>query len=208
MSLTLPGTLSRNDTLGTDQFNRVQSQLAREGIRQRRGRMPATEKALLSVLVVDDERDAADVLALLVWNWGHEVRRAYSGAAALSMAAQQAPDVVLLDIAMPRMDGCQLAARLRGDVRLQDCFLIAMTGCAETANRLRCQEAGIDLFLIKPVETSVLETLLELEGTRLGRSRRAKDSDGVMPKISATGQLADDPWDVVPHCNPTTTVVL
>jgi CheY-like chemotaxis protein len=204
MSLTLP----RNDALGTDTFNRVQSQLAREGIRQRKGRMPAAEKELLRVLVVDDQRDTADVMALLVGHWGHEAQRAYDGATALGMAARRAPDVVLLDIAMPHLDGFQVAERLRGDAHLQDCFLIAMTGCAEMARRLRRREAGIDLFLIKPVESSVLETLLDLECTRLGRSRRARGSAGVTPETSAAEQSAEDPWDVVPYCNPTTAVVL
>jgi len=204
MSLTLP----RNEVESTDHFNRIQSQLAREGIRQRKGRMPAAEKELLRVLIVDDQRDTADVMALLAGYWGHEAQRAYDGATALCMAARQAPDVVLLDIAMPHMDGCQVAERLRGDARLQDCFLIAMTGCAEMANRLRCRETGIDLFLIKPVESSVLETLLDLECTRLGRLRRARGSAGVTPKISAVEQWAADPWELVRSSDPPVSVVL
>jgi len=202
MSITLP----RNIARGTDDFNRFESQLARERSRRQARPMPVAEKKLLQVLVVDDKRDTTDVLARLVSRWGHEAHKAYDGVTALSAAAHQAPDVVLLDIAMPHMDGFQVAEHLRGDARLQDCFLIAMTGCAEMANRLRCREAGIDLFLIKPVESSVLETLLNLECTRLGRSRRERGS--VTPKISAVEQWAADPWDVVPDCNPKTTVVL
>jgi CheY-like chemotaxis protein len=202
----MPLTLPRNDVEGTDHFNRIQSQLAREGIRQRKGRMPAAEKELLRVLIVDDQRDTADVMALLVGHWGHEAQRAYDGATALCMAARQAPDVVLLDIAMPQMDGFQMAERLRGDARLQDCFLIAMSGYAEVANRMRCREAGIDLFLIKPVESSVLETLLDLECTRLGRSRRERGS--VTPKISAVEQWAADPWELVRSSDPPVSVVL
>ena len=152
------------------QFNRVQSQLAREGIRQRQGRMPAAERGLLRVLIVDDERDTADVMALLV------------GTGATTPAGLEAPPpwAWLPPDARRRAAGYRHATHgwvpggrtLRGDARLQDCFLIAMTGYAETANRLRCREAGIDLFLIKPVESCVLETLLDLECTRLGRSRR------------------------------------
>jgi CheY-like chemotaxis protein len=145
--------------------------------------MPVAEKKLLQVLVVDDNRDTTDVMARLVSRWGHEAQRAYDGAAALCMAAHQAPDVVLLDIAMPNMDGCQVAERLRGDARLRDCFLIAMTACAEMANRLRCRDAGIDLFLIKPVDSSLLETLLDLECTRLGRSRRARGVSVSRPRL-------------------------
>jgi CheY-like chemotaxis protein len=201
----MPLTLPRNDVEGTYQFNRVQSHLFGEGRCQPKERMPVAEKGLLHVLIVDDQRDTTDVMALLVRRWGHEAQRAYEGATALWTAARWAPDVVLLDIVMPHMDGFQVAKRLRADARLRDCFLIAMSGFAETANRLRCREAGIDLFLVKPVESSVLETLLDLECTRLGRSRRARG--GVTPKISAAEQLAEDPWDAVPHCNPKTTVV-
>ena len=204
----MPLKLPRNDVLGTDTFNRVQSQLARVGIRQRKGRLPAADKELLRVLIVDDQRDTADVMALLAGHWGHEAQRAYDGATALCMATRQAPDVVLLDIAMPHLDGFQVAERLRGDARLQDCFLIAMTGYAEVASRLRCSEAGIDLFLIKPVESSVLETLLDLECTRLGRSRRAKGGAEIAPAISEVEQWATDPWDLVRSSDPPVSVVL
>jgi PleD family two-component response regulator len=68
---------------------------------------------LLRVLVADDNRDAADSMSLLVKMWGHEVRQTYDGAAALEIAAAYRPDVLLLDISMPNMDGCQLAKRLR-----------------------------------------------------------------------------------------------
>jgi CheY-like chemotaxis protein len=170
--------------------------------------MPVAEKKLLQVLVVDDNRDTTDVMARLVSHWGHEAQRAYDGATALSMAARQAPDVVLLDIAMPHMDGCQVAERLRGDTRLRDCLLIAITGCGEAANRLRCRDAGIDLFLIKPVDSSLLETLLDLECTRLGRSRRERGRVDVRPRFSAVEQFAEDPWEVAPNWDPTTIATL
>jgi CheY-like chemotaxis protein len=193
-------------------FNWTQSHLARTGIRPCNGPpvpvRPAVETGLLHVLVVDDERDTADVMALLIGNWGHEVQRAYDGAAALCLAARQAPDVVLLDIAMPRMNGYRVAERLRGDSRLRDCLLIAITGFAEAENRLRCRAAGIDLFLVKPVEAEVLETLLGLECARLGRSRRTIESARERPKISPAGQVAAEPRHFVPHGIATTTVVL
>jgi len=167
--------------------------------------MPVAEKKLLQVLVVDDNRDTTDVMARLVCRWGHEAHRAYDGATALSTAAHQAPDVVLLDIAMPHMDGCQVAERLRGDARSRDCLLIAISGNAEAVNRLRCRDAGIDLFLIKPVDSSLLETLLDLECTRLGRSRRELGRVDVRPKFSAVEQLAEDWCEVAPDWDPTTT---
>ena len=68
---------------------------------------------LLRVLVVDDDCDTADSLTVLLRLWGHEVWSAYGGAAALELATEVRPDVVLLDVAMPRMSGCEVAQRLR-----------------------------------------------------------------------------------------------
>ena len=68
---------------------------------------------MLRVLVVDDNRDCADSLSMLVNLWGHDVQTAYDGAAALEMTVARQPDVVLLDLSMPKMDGCQMARQLR-----------------------------------------------------------------------------------------------
>lgn len=197
---------------GTDRFNWTQSQLARTEMRRCQASpvaaRPATETGLLQVLVVDDNRDTADVMALLIDNWGHAAQKAYDGAAALSLAARHAPDVVLLDVAMPGMNGRQVAERLRGDALLRDCFVIAITGFAEAENRQQCRAAGIDLFLVKPVEAAVLETLLDLECARLGRSRRTIGSAREMPKLLPAGQVADDLWRLAPPSIATTTVVL
>ncbi|HUE73362.1 MAG TPA: response regulator [Pirellulaceae bacterium] len=130
----------------------------------------------LRVLIVDANRDAADTMSMLVQLWGHDARCAYDGAAGLAMAAATMPDVVLLDIAMPRMDGCQLAVRLRHKAGLKDCLLIAVTGYADEKHRRRGQEAGIDVFLVKPVEAVVMETLLLLERRRL-RTLQAVDAE-------------------------------
>jgi CheY-like chemotaxis protein len=79
------------------------------------------------------------------------------------VAAAEPPDLVLLDIAMPQIDGCDLARQLRGDARLKECFLIAVTGSGDEAHRRRCLQAGIDLVLVKPVDPLILESLLVLE---------------------------------------------
>jgi len=159
------------------------------------------------VLVVDDERDTADVMALLVGKWGHDVRKAYDGATALAAAARQRPDVVLLDIAMPRMDGFELAERLRGESRLQNCLLIALTGYAETAHQIKRREAGIDVVLLKPADSSVLETLLDLERRRLGRSQHAADRVGALSRIPAAEVLVHDRRGVIPGRDPAASVI-
>ena len=115
---------------------------------------------LLRVLVVDDNKDATDSLSLLVEIWGHEARRAYDGESALEMARTFLPDVVLLDIAMPKVNGCQVARQLRLQTVTRNARLIAITGYADQAHRLLCRVAGFDDYLIKPVPTAVVEELL------------------------------------------------
>jgi CheY-like chemotaxis protein len=127
-------------------------------------------KRQLHVLVADDHRDAADSLSTLVKIWGHKVWVAYDGAAALEMASAYQTDVLLLEIAIPKMDGYRVAKQLRGQARFEDALLIAMTTWGDPAHRLRAEEAGFDLCLIKPVEPSTVEVLLGLERDRLAHS--------------------------------------
>ncbi len=127
-------------------------------------------KRLLRVLVVDDNRDAADSLSMLVNLWRHDGRAAYDGATALEMASVRQPDVVLLDLSMPKMDGCQMARRLRRQAAFADTLLIAVTGWTDQAHRLLCDNAGFDHYLLKPIDLARLENLLLRERRRLARS--------------------------------------
>jgi CheY-like chemotaxis protein len=124
---------------------------------------------MLRVLVVDDNREAADSLSQLVSLWGNDARAAYDGAAALEMAVILKPHVVLLDLSMLKMDGCQVARRLRQQAAFADTLLIAITGWTDSAHRLLCAEAGFDHFLIKPIELAELESLLLHERRQLVR---------------------------------------
>jgi len=126
---------------------------------------------ILRVLVVDDEHDTTDSLVRLVSRWGHAARLAYDGAAGLKVAAAQHPDVVLLDIAMPRMDGFEVARQLRLDAPRNACYIIAVTGRGDDECRRKCQEADIDLMLIKPVESSLMEAILMRASQRVNRRR-------------------------------------
>jgi CheY-like chemotaxis protein len=127
---------------------------------------------LLRVLVVDDDRDCADSLSTLVHRWGHDVQTAYNGAAALGMMGSRQPDVALVDLAMPNMDGLQVARRLRQQMRFNHTLLIAITGWADQDHRLLCDEAGFDHCLIKPIELADLQNLLLGERNRLARISR------------------------------------
>jgi CheY-like chemotaxis protein len=127
---------------------------------------------MLRVLVVDDNHDCADSLSMLARQWGNDVQTAYSSAAALEMMEVRQPDVILLDLAMPIMDGCRMARRLRQQTRFNHTLLIAVTGYTDHATRLLCDEAGFDHYLIKPIELADLQNLLLGERNRLSRFSR------------------------------------
>jgi CheY-like chemotaxis protein len=123
----------------------------------------------LRVLIVDDEQDAADTLCAAVGSWGHDARRVYDGPSGLDAAADQLPNVVFLDVAMPGMDGYEMARHLRRRASLRGCFLVAMRTRNDKRSGPGQKEADIDLFLSKPMDLAVLEALLLMEGERLER---------------------------------------
>ncbi|HEY6066306.1 MAG TPA: PAS domain S-box protein [Thermoanaerobaculia bacterium] len=118
----------------------------------------------LRVLLVDDNADSADGLAMLLELQGHETRVAYDGESALETAKSFRPHVALLDIGMPLMDGYELARRLRATPETKDVLLVAMTGWGQEEDHRKSREAGFAHHLVKPFEPSALEKLLaELE---------------------------------------------
>jgi CheY-like chemotaxis protein len=119
-------------------------------------------KALLKcrILVVDDSRDEAESLAMLLNLMGSDVRVAHDGPAALEAMSSYQPAVVLLDIGMPGMDGYEVARRARRQPGLKDVTLIALTGWGQEEDRRRCREAGFDHHLVKPVDLEALQALL------------------------------------------------
>ncbi len=112
------------------------------------------------LLVVDDNQDAADSLAVLLTLQGHEVRVAHSGPAALEMTKTYTPDVVFLDIGMPGMDGYEVARRLRQQPGLERVVLAALTGWGQQEDRRRTADAGFDYHLVKPPEPKAVEGVL------------------------------------------------
>jgi PAS domain S-box-containing protein len=114
----------------------------------------------LRVLVVDDNEDSADSLAIWLRLKGHEVRTAYDGPQALAQALEQPPELVLLDIGMPGMSGYEVARRLRAHPGTRLTMLVAMTGWGQEEDRRQSREAGIDQHLVKPLEPRVLEDLI------------------------------------------------
>jgi CheY-like chemotaxis protein len=122
---------------------------------------PAGEpNAGLRVLVVDDNKDAANSLAMLLRQGGYEVQVSYSGASALAMATEFLPDAVLLDLGMPELDGYEVARLMRKKRPLKNVRLVALTGYGRDDDRQRSQEAGFDAHLVKPVDPQKLRELL------------------------------------------------
>jgi CheY-like chemotaxis protein len=112
------------------------------------------------VLVVDDNPDSADSLALLLGMWGHDVRVANDGPAALAAAEAHGPDVVLLDIGLPGMSGYDVARALR-ESRAAPGMIVALTGYGQDEDRRRSLEAGFGHHLVKPVSPAELKQLLD-----------------------------------------------
>jgi CheY-like chemotaxis protein/anti-sigma regulatory factor (Ser/Thr protein kinase) len=132
-------------------------------------RRPAGVLPPRRVLVVDDNRDAAQSLAMLLSLLGAEVHVAFNGPEALDALAGYKPDVVLLDIGMPGMDGHEVARRIRQHPEYRDVTLIALTGWGQEEDRRRSRSAGFDHHLIKPADINALQTLLlSLNGSHGG----------------------------------------
>jgi CheY-like chemotaxis protein len=113
------------------------------------------------VLVVDDHRDAARILSLLLDTLGHDVRTANTGEQALDEVAHFDPEVVFLDIGLPRIDGYEVARQLRAREPRKHRTLVALTGWGHDDDRKRSREAGFDHHLVKPVNVKTLKDLLE-----------------------------------------------
>ena len=114
----------------------------------------------LRVLVVDDNVDAAQSLGLLLEASGHEVRSASDGLSAVEVALDFRPNVVLLDIGLPGLDGYEVAKRLRQDSSLDGVVLVAMTGYGQDADKLRSQNAGFNHHLVKPADFGKVQEIL------------------------------------------------
>lgn len=121
---------------------------------------PAGPAPRRRILVADDNQDSAESLGMLLELAGHEVRLAHDGLQALEAAASFAPDVMLLDIGLPRLDGYQVAMRLRQDPRLDRMLLVAVTGYGTDGDRERARAAGFDHHLVKPVDPRTLAELV------------------------------------------------
>jgi PAS domain S-box-containing protein len=123
---------------------------------QRAARTPARHR----VLIVDDNIDAATSLALLIQLMNHEVETAHDGLEALAKAAEFRPDLILLDLGMPKLNGYDTCRRLREEPWGRNIVIVALTGWGQDEDRRRSQAAGFDHHLVKPVDPAILRQLL------------------------------------------------
>jgi two-component system CheB/CheR fusion protein len=121
---------------------------------------PDTIPARLRILIAEDEPATAFTTAALLRLDGHEVFVAGDGPSALKAVEAYDPDVLLLDIGLPGLDGCEVARRVKMRNALKTPLLVALTGYVGDADRKRSAEAGIDLYWVKPVEPELLQRLL------------------------------------------------
>jgi signal transduction histidine kinase/ActR/RegA family two-component response regulator len=123
------------------------------------------------IVLADDNADAVAALELLLKSWGHEVKTAADGLEAVEAVQEFRPEVVLLDLGMPRMDGYEAARRIRKQTRGQDVVLIALTGWGQPQDRIRTREAGFDAHLVKPVsDDELIRTIRLLTGNSASES--------------------------------------
>jgi CheY-like chemotaxis protein len=131
---------------------------------------PVTSAVRQHILIVDDNVDSADSLATVLGLKGHRTWTAYDGPTALEAARAHRPGFVLLDIGLPRMDGYEVARRLRQTPDLRGVVLVAMTGYGQDEDRRKGQEAGFDYHLVKPVDLTELAKILAKSRKGAGRA--------------------------------------
>jgi DNA-binding response OmpR family regulator len=119
-----------------------------------------TAKRGFKILVVDDNEDSALSLAMMLSIMGHDTRTAHDGESAVAAAESFLPEVVLLDIGLPKLNGYEVAQRIREQAWGEKMFLIAVTGWGQEEDRQRSSEVGLNVHMVKPVEAAALEKLL------------------------------------------------
>ena len=121
---------------------------------------PTPPAQRFKILVVDDNHDSALSMAMMLSILGHETRTAHDGESAVATAESFLPDVVLLDIGLPKLNGYEVAQRIRGNAWGESMYLIAVTGWGQEEDRQRSTEVGLNQHMVKPVEPAALEKLL------------------------------------------------
>ena len=133
----------------------------------------------MRVLVADDNRDNAMSWAILIEGLGHQVAVAYDGLSAVQSAGLMRPQVLLLDIGMPHLDGYEVARRIRATEWGREVFMVAVTGWGQARDRAMAREAGFDEHYTKPLDPDHLEVLLRKAGSRYRQDSSGAAAAGV-----------------------------
>jgi CheY-like chemotaxis protein len=133
--------------------------------------LSTTALSKMRVMVVDDDRDTTECMRLLFKHWGHEVHVANEGAVAIEQAPIIRPDLMLIDLAMPKVNGLQVAREVRQVSELLHTSLVAVTGFADTPHREQALAAGFDECLVKPLPADQLLALLDRVRSRIAASQ-------------------------------------
>ena len=134
---------------------------------------PATPRAVHRVLVIEDSDDIRDLTTMLISSYGHQVSEAADGTTGLQAALDERPDVALVDIGLPGIDGFEVARRAREAIG-DDIVLIALSGYGQVEDARKAREAGFDLHMVKPVDASRLRKLLATERSQLRAAVQAQ----------------------------------
>jgi CheY-like chemotaxis protein len=124
----------------------------------------------LRVLVVDDGRNAADILALFFEMEGHEVGVAYDGLQAVERAETLKPQLILMDIGMPKLNGLEAARRIRSQEGGEKIVIVALSGLDQDDDKRQCADAGFDDHLAKPVEPNELRVIVDRYRSRFAET--------------------------------------
>src|SRR5580698_10367533 len=114
----------------------------------------------LRVLLVDDSIEAAEAMSMLLETLGHDVRTMHDGPSTLAMVDEFAPEVVILDIGLPGMNGFEVARELRARESTRHVLMIALTGYGDASDKRQAHEAGFDHHLVKPVSFTTIENMI------------------------------------------------
>ena len=117
-------------------------------------------RALQRILVVDDDLDGAEMVAEMLTDWGYQTQFALSGSSALAIARVFVPELILLDVGLPDMDGYEVARQLRLEPALVEVKLVAVTGWSGPERELKARAAGFDDYVVKPIRPEVLKRVL------------------------------------------------
>jgi PAS domain S-box-containing protein len=139
---------------------------------------PDSDDHTMRVLVIEDNEDTLELVQMWLRHIGHEVKGASDGTGGLELALQLKPDVALVDIGLPGMDGYEIARSVRASDEANDIYMVAVTGYGRPEDRARALDAGFDAYIVKPLDVAGLKSALDPSAITLGKKKRAKAREG------------------------------